>query len=132
MIVVLNILIGLASTFTNSFLVIDDRDFTIAFDRIDNLAEIVVNDSLIYSSGAIDFNPDLEGSITVYLGSFLTNKKDKVVIKLYNGHEPYQVQDDSHWELKYVIFRGDEEYETVWEYADDRKIGLVFEEVYYL
>lgn len=108
------------------------NDYTLKFSRVDNLIEVIVNDSLVYSSGIIDNNPALDGGVAVFLNKYLTPKEDKVIIRLYNGHPPYTEQDDMHWELECQLFKGDEEIEYIWEMADDNQIGLVFEEIFYL
>lgn len=108
------------------------NDFTFIFDKIDNKVEILVNDSIVYTSGTIDNNPNLEGDYEIYLGNFLTKAEDIVLIRVYNGHEPYENEKDEHWEIKYVLNEGSAEYDYVWEYGDDNAIGLVFEEEYKL
>ncbi len=110
----------------------ETNDYTFIFDKIDNKVEILVNDSIVYTSGTIDNNPNLGDDYQIYIGNFLTKEEDLVVLRVYNGHEPYQDEEDPHWEIKYVLNQGDEEYDYVWEYADDNAIGLVFEEEYKL
>ena len=86
----------------------------------------------MYTSGTIDFNPDLTEVYSVYLGNFLTPKKDKVVVRLYNGHEPYENEEDSSWELKYVLLKNEDLVDYVWESENDGRIGVVFEMTHYL
>lgn len=106
--------------------------YYINFEKIDNRVDILVNDSLMYTSGTIDFNPDLTEVYSVYLGNFLTPKKDKVVVRLYNGHEPYENEEDSSWELKYVLLKNEDLVDYVWESENDGRIGVVFEMTHYL
>lgn len=129
---ILNLILILIEITTLPKLIDKNKDYTIVFDRIDNKVEVMVNDSLVFSSGIIDNNPDLKSDYKVYLGNYLTESKDEVIIRLYNGFEPYQDQDDKHWEIQYVILKGEEEYEYMWDYEDDYRLGIVFEEKYYL
>ncbi len=110
----------------------EEFDYTFRFSKIDNMVQITVNDDLVYTSGVVDHNPDLDGAYSVYISKYLTSGEDKVIIRLFNGYEPYNTQDDKHWELEYQLLKDGKEYEYVWEYADDNKLGLVFEETYYL
>lgn len=123
------ILIPFFSAFNTSK---QDNNYTFIFDKIDNKVEILVNDSIVYTSGTIDNNPNLGKDFQIYLGNYLTEDEDRVVLRVYNGHEPYENEEDQHWEIKYVLNQGSEEYDYVWEYADDNTIGLVFEEEYKL
>lgn len=106
-------------------------EYTFAFYRIDNMVEIIVNDSLIYSSGEMKGNPDLEGNITYSIGHLLTDNEDVVIVKLYNGYAPYyDFKKDEHWEIDYAIFKNGQEIEQMWDEGDDYRTGLVFEEKY--
>ena len=95
------------------------------------MVEIIVNDSLIYSSGEMKGNPDLEGNITYSIGHLLTDNEDVVIVKLYNGYAPYyDFKKDEHWEIDYAIFKNGQEIEQMWDEGDDYRTGLVFEEKY--
>lgn len=118
--------------FTHTDLMEPKEHYYIQFERIDNRADILVNDSLVYSSGTIDFNPELNELHSIYLGNFLTSELDKVVVRIYNGHEPYLDEDDKHWEIKYVLLENEDLVDYVWEYEDDGTIGVVFEMIHYL
>ncbi len=107
-----------------------EKDYLIRFHRIDNKVDIIVNDSLVYTSGVIDSNPDFKGEKTLYLGSYLTNEVDEVVIKVYNGRKPYIVK-DKHWEIEYVIEKKGIEYEYMWDEGNNNEVGLVFEEKHF-
>ncbi|SNS59215.1 hypothetical protein SAMN05421640_0792 [Ekhidna lutea] len=127
----LKILFFLISSFSWDSRSVSNDDYIVIFDRIDNSVEILVNDSIVYQSGIIDNNPFLGDTYKIPLSIYLTEKKDEVIIRLYNGHPPYTEQSDTHWEIKYVIMNGDEQIDYFWDYADDNQVGLVFEEKYY-
>lgn len=107
-------------------------DYTFAFYKIDNKVEIIVNDSLIYSTEEMKGNPDLEGKLTYSIGHLLTEGRDEVIVRLYNGYAPYpEEKKDQHWEIEYSILKNGQEYDLMWDEGNDYKTGLVFEEVYY-
>ncbi len=110
----------------------DYKDYTIIFEQIDNRVELFVNDSLVFDSESIDGNPELGSTMTIYLGYYLTPQPDEIKIKLFNGFEPYNEQDDKHWEIRYMVKEGKEEYDYFWDYNDENQIGLVLEETFYL
>lgn len=92
-----------------------------------------MNDSLVFTSGIIDHNPNLEDKFSCNISNWLTNGKDEVIIRLYNAYEPYNVdQNDQHWEIEYVLHKGKLEFDFMWDSKDDYRQGLVFEEKYYL
>lgn len=111
-----------------------ESNYSITFLKIDNKAELIINDSIIYSSGVIDDNPDLNELYSkIYFGNYLTPARDEVIIRLYNAKKPYKVdQNDKHWEIEYVIYKDEKEFEYMWDSEDDYAQGLVFEEKYYL
>lgn len=109
-----------------------EQHYYIQFEKIDNRADILVNDSLVYTSGTVDFNPDLGEQHLIYLNNFLSEEEDKVVIRVYNGHEPYSEEKDTHWEVRYLILENEKMIEYVWEDGDDGRIGLVHEMTHYL
>ncbi|MAE87334.1 MAG: hypothetical protein CMB80_31665 [Flammeovirgaceae bacterium] len=111
----------------------DAEDYVFVFNKIDNKVEILVNDSLIFDSGTVNHNPELEGLYTCNITKYLTSERDVVVVRLYNGFEPYpEEQKDKHWEIEYSLNKDGVEVEQMWNEGDDFKIGLVFEEIYYL
>lgn len=108
-------------------------DYTFTFTHIDNKVDILVNDSLVFTSGIIDHNPDLENKFSCQIGPFLTPGKDEVTVRLYNAYEPYNVdQNDKHWEIEFVLHKGQKEIDFMWDSKDDFAQGIVFEEKYYL
>jgi len=111
---------------------VDHRDYTVVFEKIDNRVELYVNDSLVFDSKSIDGNPELGKTMSVFLGHYLTPNDDLIKVKLYNGFEPYQTQDDAHWEIRYMVLEGEEEYDYFWDFGDNNQIGLVLEENFYL
>ena len=129
------LIIGLLGALNSNWISDNDRkdDYTFAFYKIDNKVEIIVNDSLIYSTGEMKGNPDLEGNLTYKVGHLLTQGRDEVIVRLYNGHEPYSPdKKDQHWEIEYSLFKNGKEYDLMWDEGDDYKTGLVFEETYFL
>ena len=110
-----------------------ETDCLVSFSKIDNKVTISVNDSLVYDSGTVDFNQQLNNNLSVQLGNYLTKGRDKVIIRLYNGHEPYlKDEEDKHWEIEYQIIKNGVEIDLMWDMGDDNKKGLVFEEKYFL
>ncbi|WP_421872928.1 hypothetical protein [Marinoscillum sp.] len=106
-------------------------DYVIAFYRIDNQVDIIVNDSLVYTTGVIDHNPDFKGEFTYYIGNHLTDQEDQVTVRLYNGRPPYDIK-DKHWEIEYVLKKNGKEFDYMWDEGDNNEVGLVFEEKYLL
>lgn len=105
--------------------------YIISFYQIDNKVEIIINDSIIYSSGEVDRNPDFEGLLTVNISKHLTRPKNEVIVRLYNGFEPYpEDEKDKHWEIEYSILKNEQEIDFMWNEGDDFRNGLVFEERY--
>lgn len=110
-----------------------ETDYFIEFYKVDNKVDIIVNDSLVYTTGTIDLNPDLKGNMNFYIGAYLTDKKDEVIVRLNNGYEPYDMeQSDKHWEIEYAIKKNGVEYDYMWDADDDYRVGVVFEKKYYL
>lgn len=107
------------------------KDYSFVFDRVDNRVEILVNDSVIYDSGTI-IDPSSFYGKKVSLGAYLKYASNKVVVRLYNGAEPYRDQIDQEWQLKYRLLEGETEFEHYREKGKDYKIGLILEEKYYL
>ncbi len=109
------------------------NNYQLEFIQVDNKVEVLVNDSLIYTSNTLDNNPNIEGGLEVNLRPYLTNNRDEVIVKLYNGHEPYNKdEDDKHWEIEYSLWLNQTEYDLMWNEGDDNRTGLVSEEKYYL
>ncbi|MEP1094370.1 MAG: hypothetical protein ABJG78_04640 [Cyclobacteriaceae bacterium] len=106
-----------------------EDEYKIVFRKIDNRVLLHVADSLIYDSGTIGDNPELE--IEFFLTQYVAEGKNEIRIDSYNGVEPYN-QADSHWELAYDIYKNDELVEFVREASDTGDVGKVFEETHYL
>lgn len=108
----------------------DQRDsYKIVFRKIDNKVILFVEDSVIYDSGTIAGNPDLE--VEIFLTEYVERGQIEIRIDSYNGVEPYN-QADSHWELVYDIYKNDEIIDFVREANDNGDVGKVFEEFHYL
>ena len=107
--------------------------YLLEFERIDNRVDVLVNDSIVFASGTIDHNPVLEG-YAVFIGDYFDRKKgeNEVIIRVYNGHEPYdEREDDAHWMIKFVLKHKDEVVDKIWESNEDNQIGLVNEFQYF-
>lgn len=108
----------------------DQKDsYKIVFRKIDNKAILFIEDSVIYDSGTIAGNPDLE--VEIFLTEYVERGQIEIRIDSYNGVEPYN-QADSHWELVYDIYKNDEIIDFVREANDNGDVGKVFEEFHYL
>ncbi|WP_420317644.1 hypothetical protein [Ekhidna sp.] len=107
------------------------KDYTFIFEKVDNRVEILVNDSIIYDSGTINDPHSFSGK-KISIGPYLKHANNKVVVRLYNGYEPYENQIDRSWQIKYALMEGTDEYENYWEKGRDYRVGLVLEEAYYL
>lgn len=106
---------------------------TVSFYRVDNKVDIAVNDAVVYTTGIINNNPNLNGTLSFDISPFLTSNPDTVSIRLYNGVEPYSnLQKDQHWEIEYSLKMNGLELDFMWNEGDDDRKGLVFEETYYL
>ena len=90
-----------------------------------------MGDSLIYNSGIIRRNPKDLG-IKVYIDDSLIEYSNELTIKLINGMESSKDGDDIHWEVKCIVFKGEQLVEYLWEDADDGRAGVVVEETYIL
>ncbi len=106
-----------------------EDSYKIVFRKIDNKALLFVEDSLIYDSGTIAGNPDLE--VEIFLTDYVKRGQIEIRIDSYNGVEPYN-QADSHWELVYDIYKNDEIIDFVREANDNGDVGKVFEEFHFL
>ena len=105
------------------------NEYKVVFRKIDNRVLLHVEDSLIYDSGTVGGNPDLE--IEIFLTEYVEAGKTEIRIDGYNGVEPYD-QADSHWELVYDIYINDEIMDFVREANDKGDVGKVFEEIHFL
>jgi len=105
------------------------NEYKVVFRKIDNRVLLHVDDSLIYDSGTVGGNPDLE--IEIFLTKYVEMGKNEILIHGYNGVEPYN-QADSHWELVYDIYINDQIVDFVREANDKGDVGKVFEEVHFL
>lgn len=106
----------------------DKPKCTVTFYKIDNRAEILVNEKVVYNSGVVDGNPDMEEVIG--LDKHLTPGQNTITIKLMNGSEYLASAKDPHWEIEYALLNAGYIVDDVWEYADDSKQGVVFEKTY--
>jgi len=107
------------------------ESYHLEFERIDNRVEVWVGDSLIYNSGIVRQNPKDLG-IKVYIDDLLLEESNELTVKLINGLDGAKDGDDIHWEVKYILFKGEKLYEYLWEEADDGRVGVVIEETYIL
>lgn len=108
------------------------ESYHIEFEKIDNRVEVYVGDSLIYNSGIIRKNPKNLGIWVDIDDTLLEEYSNELTIKLINGMDGSKDGDDLHWEIKFILFKGDDLYEYLWEDADDGRAGVVIEETYVL
>jgi len=101
------------------------EDYLVDISVIDNKANVYINDSLIYTSGTVDGNPEV--NIQIDLSSLITTGEKTLKIELLNGLEPYHAQDDAKWGLDYDLVVGGEIVDFVSEHGEDNTIGKVFE-----
>ena len=100
----------------------------LVFTKIDNNVKVLVNDSLVFSSGLIPDSPELD--LRVDLTPFVKDGTEKLKIELYNGQEPYADQLDPFWELRYdLILNGEiSDFDHVLE--KNNALGLVYQSEY--
>lgn len=101
--------------------------YRLEFDKIDNRVEVFIGDSLIFDSGIIKSNPNLLIEYKVD-DEFLKYSKN-LTVKLINGKEGVRDGDDIHWEIRYYLYKNQKIIDSHWEFADDGKAGVVFEQV---
>ena len=104
-----------------------DAEFSIVFEKVDNQVEIYAGKELLYTSGLIGNNPELNLSYTFKLSDI---KGSEITIKLKNGVTEDGNESDRHWEIMYELFKNNEPVDYQWESADDYKTGIVFEKTY--
>lgn len=119
------------SAFSSLFTPAQDLpDYKFLFEKIDNKAQIFIGDSLVYSSDTIELNPDL--AIEVYIFDY--DKRDgDLIVKVFNGgRADVAVLEDTHWEVRYELFKEGQSIDYVWEMSRDleEKLGLVYEKSY--
>lgn len=114
-----------------SFTSFDSRpkNYSLLIEKIDNRVEVLLGDSIIYNSGVIDFNPELDFRLN--LDSYKV-ESNKLTIRLFNGSPGRSSDSDPHWELRYLLYKGDEVVEYEWQQEDDYQTGMVFEVTYEL
>ena len=107
---------------------LEKSDYLINFKKIDNYAEVYIEDSLIYTSPLVHGNPEVD-----YLFDFSTFIKDEsetLTIKLFNGEAPFHYQEDPHWEVRYYLIINGEIVDFIHEVGNDNSLGKVFEYTY--
>ena len=98
------------------------------FNKIDNTVNIFINDSMIFTSGLISDNPELD--LRVDLTPFIIEGSEKLRIELYNGQEPYDDQIDPYWEVRYDLILSDELADFDHAFEKNNAIGLVYTNEY--
>ena len=103
-----------------------NSDYILNLKKVDNLAKVYINDSLVYTSQIVHGNPEVDYYFD--FSAFIKDGSEILKIELFNGEAPYQVQDDQHWEIRYyLIIKGENIYFTH-ESGDDYRIGKVYVE----
>lgn len=100
------------------------------FEKIDNVALILIDGQEVYRTEQVKGNPDM--NLKISLENFLVNESKELVVQLENGHSYNPNIKDKHWEIRYELFFDGEPIDYIWEQADDSKTGIVFEKKYKL
>lgn len=104
--------------------------YQLDISKIDNRIDVFVQDSLVYSSGTIHLNPEV--NFIVDLSSYIKKGNEILRIEIYNGSEPYKEQLDPHWEVMFDLIKNDEIIDYIYEFSDNNEVGKVFEISYNL
>ena len=98
------------------------------FNKIDNKVNVSINDSLIFTSGLISDNPELD--IRVDLTPFIKDGSETLRIDLYNGQAPYVDQLDPYWEVRYDLILNQEIADFDHAFEKNNAVGLVYTNEY--
>ena len=106
-----------------------DSDFKVVISRIENIAHVYVDDSLIYKS---EYHLSTRDGVNeqVDLSPFIENGAKTVTVALYNGNEPYTNQSDTYWEIMYDLILDGEVVDFVHETRNETSLGRVYETKY--
>ena len=113
--------VALFSWFSNASA--ESDDYYLLFTYIDNRVEVYAGDSLIFDSGFIEGNPDLQLQVDFDPNNL---KSNTLTVNLLNGEDVEVEQIDRHWEITYEIFKNEEPIEYQSESGDNYETGLVF------
>ena len=105
-------------------------ELSLNFEKIDNQVNILIDDTLVYTSGVIDDNPELE--LSVDLKQFIDSNSKAFTIQLINGDPENPYVEDLHWEIRFEVMKDDQPVDFVWEFADDAETGEVLSLTYQL
>lgn len=92
---------------------------SILFSRIDNQVKIFIDDKLIYDSGIIDGDPDL--NIEVDLNPHLKSGDNFVVLEVLNAECKECITNQ--WAVRYEVFQNNESVDYVYESDEDKDLG---------
>ena len=106
-----------------------DAQFSIVFEKVDNQVEVYAGEKLLYTSGIISNNPEVDLSYS-FSQSDITGSE--ITIKVKNGMTDDANESDRHWEVMYELFKNNQPVDYQWESGDDYKLGVVFEKTYNL
>ena len=107
---------------------LNSSEYLLNFKRIDNLAKVYIQDSLIYSSPIVHGNPEIDYMID--FSEFIVDGSETLKIQLFNGKAPFDYQEDPHWEIRYYLIIKGEIVDFTHEIGDDNALGKVFEYTY--
>lgn len=97
------------------------------FYKIDNQAQIFINDELAWDSGVIEGAPDL--NMEVDINPFLTDGSNTVTVKLLNTRCDQCLS--NHWAIQYDVYDNGEYMDFVYENGDDKaEVVEVFSQSY--
>ncbi|MFT4737622.1 MAG: hypothetical protein ACI8QD_000744 [Cyclobacteriaceae bacterium] len=105
-------------------------ELSLNFEKIDNQVNILVDDTLVYTSGVIDDNPELE--LSVDLKQYISANSKAFTIQLINGDPENPYMEDLHWEIRFEVMKDNQPVDFVWEFADDAETGEVLSLTYQL
>jgi hypothetical protein len=107
---------------------VETSDFYLKFTKVDNIAHVYIDDSLIYKS-EYTLGGANEVAYEVDISSYIDNSK-KLKVVLYNGVEPYDEQVDTYWEIMYDLILDGEVVDFIHEQEQENTVGIAFESEY--
>lgn len=107
-----------------------NSDYLLNLVKVDNLAKVYIDDSLVYTSSVVHGNPEIDYYFD--FSSFVNDGSEILKVELYNGEAPYHIQDDQHWEIRYYLIINGENVDFIHESGDDYRIGKVYEETFFM
>lgn len=104
-------------------------DYMVKFTKIDNVAYIEIDDSVIYKS-EFTYGGENDIDYRVDLTKYVEDGAEKISIGLINGTEPYEDQADTHWEIMFDLILEGEVVDFIHEIKLENELGYVYEAEY--